>query len=326
MSELYPEIDVTQNNYYCNLREFRNGDLEIVLKPVRMSTENVIRLSIDDTPFPVSPVMDAADINLSRKTSVRRKGSEEEDQTSSHSKNENQERAVRRARQFVRFYAKNKGFDRLFTLTYRKNEEDREAVKAAFKKFLRLVRSGFTVKTQTDAGESKKIKYRASPDWSYLAVLEKQKRGAYHIHCAVTGWQRIEILRAAWYKALGGNGDETKQNTLGQVDVTNPDKSRWGHTGRQWRVNKLTQYLTKYMAKTFDASTSEKNRYWRAADLDVPPVSRMWVGGHDITSAIQSAISMLQLHTGLHPRFDHWLSPSGDSYWLSGTSLGGNYA
>lgn len=156
------------------------------------------------------------------------------------------------------------------------------------------------------------------PDWQYVAVLERQQRGAYHIHCAVKGWQRIKFLRACWYKALGGTGDETGENTPGAVNVTNPDKKKWGHTGKQWKVNKLSGYLTKYLSKTFDQSAEEKKRYWHNRDLKPPTKQRFWIGGAGIVSAIQEVVELLELHCGMGPDFNMWLSTSNDSFWISG--------
>jgi hypothetical protein len=195
--------------------------------------------------------------------------------------------------------------DRLFTLTYRRNEQDRETVKADFKRFLRLVKKGW----KGQAGY---------PNWRYVAVLEQQDRGAFHIHCAVQGWQRISFLRAAWYKALGGQGNETGEGTPGAVNVTNPDKAKWGHTGRQWKSRKLAGYLTKYLAKTFDENATEKKRYWHAKDIAEPVVQRFIIGAVSIVEAIVESVEMLKFHVGLKGGFDHWLSTSQDSYWLAG--------
>lgn len=284
-----------EKNYYMNMREFASGDFEAIVKVVRpMQMEQIKRRF--ECPGAISA---SASVERARKAELD-PSAVEFDRVANHN------RAVRRAKQNIRWLCKVMQADRLFTLTYRENQTDREQARADFTKFLRLVRSGWRGVVGV-------------PDWQYVAVLEKQERGAYHIHCAVKGWQRINFLRKAWYKALGFTGEETGENTPGAVNVTNPDKKRWGHTGRQWKVNKLAGYLTKYLSKTFDSSCSEKKRYWHVRDLKVPPKQRHWIGGASMPEAIKSAWSMLQLHVGINVDCQMWVSTSNDCFWVAGT-------
>jgi hypothetical protein len=48
----------------------------------------------------------------------------------------------------------------------------------------------------------------------YVAVLERQQRGALHPHLAVKGFQDVRLLRRCWYKIVG--------NGQGQVNVKVP--------------------------------------------------------------------------------------------------------
>lgn len=300
MNEIINEQD---KNYYLNLREFASGEFEAVLKVVRPLKQDQIDAAINGVPSFASCL---AEHGLTRRdvypTFSRFAEPEEK---SDHEKAQNLVRAVRRSKQNIRWLCKVMEADRLFTLTYRANQTDRDQTRADFTKFLRLVRSGWCGQVGV-------------PDWKYVAVLEKQERGALHIHCAVKGFQRIKFLRACWYKALGGAGNEVGENTPGAVNVTNPDKARWGHTGREWKVNKLSGYLTKYLSKTFDESATEKKRYWHCRNLVVPVKQRFWVSGSEIVAAIQSSIGLLKFHVGLRGGFNHWLSTSGDAYWIAG--------
>ena len=296
--------DENHENYYLNLRCFPSGEFEAVLKVVRPLRHEQIAASMAGATL--APVL--AENGLTRSDLYPRftHGPKEEPvEPSETQKARNLARNVHRSKQNIRWLCKSFGADRLFTLTYRENQTDREQTRADFKKFLRLVRSGW----RGQAGV---------PDWKYVAVLEKQERGAFHIHCAVKGWQRINFLRAAWYKALGCTGNETGENTPGAVNVTNPDKSRWGHTGRQWKVQKLSGYLTKYLSKTFEDSSAEKRRYWHCRQIIQPVKQRFWVSGSEIIQAIKSTINLLDFHVGIKPNFNHWLSTSLDSYWVSG--------
>lgn len=303
MSEIL--LDDLEKNYYLNVRSFASGAVEAVLKTVRPMKQEAMDASINGC------------LTSSRFLAFAVPKTEDPQEKSEAERALNLSRAVRRAKQNIRWLCKVMQADRLFTQTYRDNIEDREKVREDFARFLRLVRSGFKVKH----GDGTKTVYRAIPDWQYVAVLEKQGRGAYHIHCAVKGFQYIKTLRAAWYKAIGGNGDETGENTPGSVNVTSPNK-RWGSSGREWKTDKLAGYLVKYLHKTFDESTTEKKRYWHAKDLKTPEVQRMWVGGANIADAIKSTVRTLQLSHGLRGDFDMWLSSMNDCFWIAGRGDG----
>jgi hypothetical protein len=294
-------LDETQGDYYVNLREFIDGSIEAVVKTIRPLKADLIKGSCDGLSYAAG----CRELGESSSVSSHKHVRTESNEISEFDKAANLSRSVRRAKQNVRWLTKQMKADRLFTLSYRRNEQDREQVKADFKKFLRYVTKGWK-------GQE------GIPEWCYVAVLEKQERGAFHIHCAVRGWQRISFLRAAWFKALGGQGNETGEGTPGNVDVTNPDKARWGHTGRQWRPRKLAGYLTKYMQKTFDESATEKKRYWHAKGITTPAVQRFMLSAFNIVDAIVESVNLLGFHVGLKPGFEQWISTQNDCYWLAG--------
>lgn len=294
-------LDETQGDYYVNLREFIDGSVEAVVKVIRPLKADLIRGACDGLSYAAACRELGESSSVSSSKHVRSVPAE----ISQFDRDANHARSVRRAKQNIRWLTKQMRADRLFTLTYRRNETDREQVKADFKKFLRYVTKGWK-------GQE------GIPDWKYVAVLEIQDRGAFHIHCAVQGWQKISFLRTAWYKALGGQGNETGEGTPGAVNVTNPDKARWGHTGRQWRPRKLAGYLTKYIQKTFDQAICEKKRYWHARTIAAPVAQRFMLGSLNIVDAIIESVGLLNFHVGLKPGFDQWLSTQHDCYWLSG--------
>ena len=293
-SQTFEEVE---RNYYLNVREFKSGEFEAVLKTVRpMQMEQLARRF-------KCPGAISASAQVEKARHFEMYGGPSESELAA-----NQSRAVRRSKQNIRWLCKVMEADRLFTLTYRDNQLDREQTRADFTKFLRLVRSGW----KGNVGVK---------DWKYVAVLEKQERGAYHIHCAVKGWQRINFLRKAWHKALGYKEEQFGENSPGNVNVTNPEKSRWGHTGREWKVNKLAGYLTKYLSKTFDSASAEKRRYWHCRDLIQPKKQRFWINATNMFDAIKSTVELLDFQVGLGNSFNHWLSTSNDSYWISGSGV-----
>lgn len=150
----------------------------------------------------------------------------------------NRERSTRRARTQVRRLAKAKGLTVLLTLTYRENMGDRERMARDFDAFVKRVR-------------------RVIPDFEYVCVFERQKRGAWHAHIAVPRIlshyahkgalvRSYDLLRSMWRGVVGQDN--------GNVDVS-----------RNKRVNrsaaKLASYLSKYIGKTFDQAEKHVNSY-----------------------------------------------------------------
>lgn len=283
------EQNISDCNYYMNIRQFPDGTCEAITKAVRPMA---------------AAMLDKARLNRMIY------GNPPAEEKSDTEKAANWSRAVRRSRQTVRWLCKQMKADRLFTLTYRENQTDRDQVRKDFTRFLRLVRA--------ELG-----------DWAYVAVLERQERGAYHIHCAVRGWQRISVLRACWYKALGASPDVSGADTPGNIDVTRP-RGRWSSgAGRSWNSTALGKYIGKYMSKTFEDIGGEKKRYWHSTDVVAPVVHRVWLGSAaSPVDAIRQSVSILQVFYGLSGAdWEMWLSPDWTSFWLSGSvSSGGSHA
>jgi hypothetical protein len=150
----------------------------------------------------------------------------------------NEERAVRRARSRLRQLILTARADHLLTLTYRNNQIDFSQASADLTRFVRLVRQHF-------------------PDWTYVAVAERQKRGAWHWHLATPGRQDVALLRACWRKVIGE----------GNIDVSAP---RGGEMKRQLA---LVAYLGKYLAKGFDDPSCRKlnaRRFRSSLGIKVP--------------------------------------------------------
>ena len=96
----------------------------------------------------------------------------------------NRDRAVRRARSRLRQLILATRADHLLTLTYRNNVNEFERACEDLSKFVRIIR-------------------RLKPDWTYIAVAERQARGAWHWHLAVRGRQDVGLLRASWRRVVG---------------------------------------------------------------------------------------------------------------------------
>ena len=116
---------------------------------------------------------------------------------------ENLERAAKRARTRVRHLCKAAGVDSLLTLTYAANMTDWASLKRHMKEFNRRMA-------------------KLIPGWFYVAAFERQERGAWHAHMAVhrlpaqlsasngVKVKSFNVIRAVWRSVtgeLGGNID-----------------------------------------------------------------------------------------------------------------------
>lgn len=163
-------------------------------------------------------------------------------------------RAVRRAKQKVRHLCKSMTVNSLWTLTFRQNVQDREVVLRCLDAFRRRV-------------------VAVLGDWRYVAVLEKQERGAFHIHLAthalpkrltkggvkVKSW---DVMRAIWRSAagdLGGNFDEAKRS------------ARWSKKSKAIKGGgAIASYIAGYVAKDMMESELNRKRYSASKGVDIP--------------------------------------------------------
>jgi hypothetical protein len=178
----------------------------------------------------------------------------------------NRERAVRRAKQGVRHLAKAMIVNSLWTLTYRANVQDRALVLKHLDLFRRRVGGVL--------GELR-----------YIAVLEKQERGAWHIHIATHELPRTfkvrgqtvkswDLMRSIWRHIvgpLGGNFDEAKR------------RARWGD-GRLKPIKgagAIARYIAGYVAKDMHESEAFKKRYSHSRGVDIPAAFvALWPADH----------------------------------------------
>jgi hypothetical protein len=280
---------IQRGDYHARITSFNGGGVEVLMKVVRPMSQAQFAESWENH-FPVS---------LAPKP--EKSESEIEDEKLANSR-----RAVSHAKRTTRYLVQQLQADRLLTLTYRENVEDREKVKADFVRFVRLVKSGWK-------GQG------GLKDWRYVAVLERQERGAYHVHIAVRGWQPITFIRACWYKALGASIASRGSETPGAVNVTPPRDSMGSRRKKEWASVRLASYIVKYMQKTFDETTTEKNRYWRSRDIQAPHVYRHWLAATNFEDALNELLSHLSFAEQFELR-RHWGSEDGCCYWCQGVA------
>lgn len=178
----------------------------------------------------------------------------------------NEDDAGRRAKKTVRLKCKTISADRMVTLTYRENMQDRETALRHFDLFRR--------------------KMRKHKQFHYVAVTEKQERGAYHFHIAVSGRQVYALLRSIWQSivGVGANGEQ-----MAQVNVRDPHRFGFGVKG----AHRIASYIAKYCGKDFQGRDLGKHRYFVSQGIPVPEVRAMWIDAQDMMSAVQAAFGAL---------------------------------
>ena len=229
--------------YVATLQVFRAGGYEVLCKPIDL--HEVARMA--DAP---------------RKTGKREKD-EDADQNP-----EDQARSVQRSKKKMRHKIHSIGCDRLLTLTHR--EKDQAIFKTkdwwaeSWEKFLRIAS-------------------KAGVQFEYVAVLEKHKKGNFHLHVALKGFMPVKRLRRIWCVCCGGRG-------MGNVDV----KFRQDLPPMRRRKG-LARYLSKYMAKQIGDVEFNKKRYW-SSKHQLPDARRYILKAQDSDGALQELVEMLNLN------------------------------
>jgi hypothetical protein len=209
-------------------------------------------------------------INLNRERGKRSKPKEKDEAATKRDLEKCSYRAARRVRQLCLEIRA----DRLLTLTSRNLLNDYEKLIATWKRFIRLLEA---------AGEK----------FDYIAVPELHKNGEYyHIHVAINGFSRVEILRRCWQIALGGKGDERGTNALGNVDIKST-RRKGQHKSKQ--AIGVAKYISKYITKSYiQHHQFNRKRYWAPRSIKLPETTAEWMQAEKLADAVQE----------LHSRFD----------------------
>lgn len=96
----------------------------------------------------------------------------------------------------------------------------------------------------------------------YVAVPELHGDGdTWHLHVVLGERFEVEALRILWHRALGGTGRERGSETPGNVDV----KTLRGHRASARRI---AAYISKYVGKGFERSSSNRRVFSASAGLN----------------------------------------------------------
>ena len=192
-------------------------------------------------------------------------------------------RSVGRAKKNARHKALALGVDRMLTCTYKENQTDRDLAYAHFEKFTKLFRKHFGYSLE------------------YVAVTERQERGAIHFHLALNQFYDVRILRALWREAIGGEGN---------IDITKPSK------GGKWSKVGIVRYISKYMSKDMEEQAISKKRFSSSRGIRKPAKTTMFIPLGDDTFRV--LLALIRQKTGADAR--HWFevpNPVADILWFS---------
>lgn len=157
--------------------------------------------------------------------------------------------SIERSKRMIRKRCKQIGADRMLTLSTRANEMSIEVFSKWWDEFRRRL--------------SKVI------DFHYVAVVERQQRGAWHIHIAVRGRQDWKLIRSVWLSVL------RKSGTDGAMYDSIKDFEKWcrfrkiGGKGRAMR-HLIATYIAKYVGKGVHEVGFNKKRYWSSKGIVLP--------------------------------------------------------
>lgn len=201
------------------------------------------------------------------------------------------EQSIQRSKRKVRHLIKSMGCDRLLTLTRREGELDEwysqdDWIKA-WKRFNRLLRI-------------------AGAPISYVAVLERHKKGNYHLHAAIVGKCNINLIRRCWYAALGQRTDGL---TPGQTNI----QFRQNCTPYQRRAG-LAKYVSKYLTKQANLSEFNRKRYFQSSH-ELPLPTRQVLRAANFLDAVAEMCSLLSLDLAAVLSIGYQFKP--DCLWIN---------
>jgi hypothetical protein len=170
----------------------------------------------------------------------------------SEKRTQNDEDSAKRAKQNVRHRCKAISADRMITLTYRENMQDMDRLKRDWDAFRRRM------------GKCKQF--------HYVAAIEPQERGAFHMHIAVHGRQSYEVVRHIWQSIVG---KDEAGNQMAQINVRNPHdfykfRSRNAKKDNRELRHLIGAYISKYITEDQQLHELNKKRYWTSRGIVVP--------------------------------------------------------
>lgn len=260
------ERQSTPSGYLLSHRDLGHGHHEVALVPSYTWVESCAL-----TPAALEDARRAATCDFVDGEWVPRPRTPEDVQRS-------RDAAAQRARSNVRRRCKHLQLCELVTLTYRENMVDRDRLMRDFDVFMKRLK-------------------RVAPHLHYVAVAERQKRGAWHMHIAVPRVlshyayrghlvRSYDLLRSLWRGVVGADN--------GNIDVARRRRVRGS-------LRRLAAYLSKYIGKAFADDTRPAHlKAFTASRGKLPPATLVRLNVTDLTEALSMAMDLLgeEFHSG----------------------------
>ena len=160
--------------------------------------------------------------------------------------------SVERSKRMIRKRCKQIRADRMLTLSTRANETRIEVWAKWWDEFRRRL--------------------NRVQEFHYVAVLERQKRGAWHIHIAVSGRQNWKLLRSIWLSVIGKAGTDGAVNDSIKGFKKLCVFRKVGGKGRAMR-HLIATYIAKYVGKGANDVGFNKKRYWTSKGIVLPEMT-----------------------------------------------------
>ena len=197
--------------------------------------------------------------------------------------------SVQRSKRKIRHLIKSMGCDRLLTLTKRENDPD----------------SYWTVEEWAKAWDRfNRACKKMGVSLVYVAVLEKHKKGNYHLHAAIVGRISVKHIRKIWLACCGGGKGS------GNVDI----QMKQGVTQYKRRAG-LAKYVSKYVSKQIGQTEFNKKRYWSTRHT-LPEVRRIILNSPDLLGAVFDIADYLGL-SGCDVLDEAFVFPDGLGAWFN---------
>lgn len=200
--------------------------------------------------------------------------------------------AARRARSSVRKRCKMIGANQMLTLTYRENMTDFARLRSDLREFVRRL--------------------RLYGQFEYVAGIEKQKRGALHLHLAISAvpfWMKnaqgikvksANLVRSVWRGVVGLNN--------GNIDLTRP---------RSNAVHRIASYISKYISKSLEDAVFNAKSYWSSRGIPKPVRDRLWFRSEVSTSEIVAELALSQGFNNGYTEISQYSDPGLGFLWFS---------
>lgn len=200
------------------------------------------------------------------------------------------EKATQRSRTKVRRLIKAKNLDLMLTLTYKENVTDRETISRDFDVFMKRVR-------------------RILPNFEYLVVFERQKRGAWHAHIAVHRIAPMYFVKGQMVKSydLLRNLWRSSHTHGGNVDAST-------RVNRRRSIAYLASYLSKYIGKDLGEDVPKYGNSYSASGAALPKPLSFLAMHPELLNAVNDLHELLG-DTGPLRSYSQFLP--GSAYYLS---------